>query len=811
MEAFKYWLFGKEAGEYTSLHFEFDTLLGTPVVLLILLAAAAGAVYFWWPRLKHVPQPVRYTLTGLRVFSMLLVLFLVFDPSIVARQIKASKHYVAVLFDDSQSMRIVGPHGVSRGERLLKAYHAHRADFEDKLKQTHQVALYRFGDQVDRLRKAASLTFDRHESDITGAIQGALRQLEGVNVSAVVLFSDGVQQTRQDMADIDKTIGKDVPVFAVGTDTESAWRDLELADMTVTRTNFDKSPVAVTVRAGSTGLAGEKAIAEVLDGNHVVASAPFTIGGNAEEDPVRLQFVPTKKDWLEYVARVRLADTGPADRSIAVENIALPGKDRVTANNSRSFLVDNREKTYRILYFSGRPNWENKFVRRALEEDPQLKMASLIRISGKERKFEYRGRKSSLSNPLYEGFDTTKVNAPRYDEAVFIRLGLKKDELANGYPMDPAELYPFDLVIWGDIEREFFDQKHLELTRDFVAKRGGSFLLFGGPRAFAEGHYAGTIIETMLPVMLDPGAAQRQTDKINLFHAVPSVEGFLSGMWALNPDAKQNQAIWNNLPKLAGVNRFPMTRAGGTVMARVASEGSSVDGQPLFVTQRYGEGTCAVLATGETWQWHMETARDKDVHGRFWRQLVRGLVKDVPEPVQLQSRTDALTVGQPMRLRFLIRDKLFTAREGLDTTIQVTAPGAQAADLPVEESIEDPGVYEVELTPQKPGPYVLNVNALDSKGAVVGTLEKAVLAHPDNREYQGARFNPGFLKQLAKKSGGAYFTLNQLGDVARHIPWPEDETSEVRRIHLWHFPLFFFLVAAVLATEWYLRRRNGQA
>ena len=56
--------------------------------------------------------------------------------------------------------------------------------------------------------------------------------------------------------------------------------------------------------------------------------------------------------------------------------------DHIAQNNTRAFAIDNRPKQYRILYVCGRPNWQNKFFRMALEEDDkQLKLTSLIAIS----------------------------------------------------------------------------------------------------------------------------------------------------------------------------------------------------------------------------------------------------------------------------------------------------------------------------------------------------------------------------------------------------------------------------------------------
>ena len=129
-------------------------------------------------------------------------------------------------------------------------------------------------------------------------------------------------------------------------------------------------------------------------------------------------------------------------------------------------------------------------ITRALEETgwrvsqrPKYQSASSIAASGRralyrvlnnaEPKFVFRpGKRSSISNPLFEGFDDDR-DRPRYDETVFLRLGASESELLSGYPATPEELFKFDLLIWGDVKRGFFNTTQFEVTRDFVEKRGG--------------------------------------------------------------------------------------------------------------------------------------------------------------------------------------------------------------------------------------------------------------------------------------------------------------------------------------------------
>lgn len=788
-----HWITGTTDRAYEGFSFEFGAPLGIPTALLLLAFAVAGAGWYWWTRLWAVEGRRRCGLVALRGAGVVLLLLLLFDPVLVAGRLEPGEQFVLLLFDDSRSMTVPGADGRTRGQRLLETYAG--AGFAERLRQSHQVVLFRFGEGLERLRDPAELQFARRATDLVGAVEAALRKMAGVSVSAVVLFSDGVQQTQYPPPAV-ATLAAQVPVFTVGTDPDTIWRSLELADLSVVRPPFDHSPVALTARIRSTGLTGEEVWLDVAEGSRTVASSSFVVAEDIDERGVRLEFTPGSQGWLHYQARIRLAGESA-------------GKDPVSQDNVRDFLVDNRTRTYRILYFGGRPGWEHKFLRRALEADPQLAFSSLIRISGAERKFVFQGGAASLSNPLFEGFYEGGTGGPRYDEAVFLRLGLQESELVSGYPLEPGDLFPFHLLIWGDVERDFFAQVQLELTREFVSRRGGSFLVFGGPRSLAEGGYAGTPIEAMLPFVL--GATDRGNAGMDRpFHPRPTIEGLLSGVWDLGGGPLRNEADWASLPELYGLNRLAATRAGATVLARTASPTAALDDRPLFARQRYGEGACAVLATGATWPWQMLAEGEDSFFGPFWRRLVRDLLKDVPEPVLLVAGAEDLHVGDQRRLEFLVRDRLFVRREGLGTRIEVTGADGTVRALPVEESIEETGLYAVEFSPREPGMHRFELAAQDPEGALVAALEQAVLVHPDDRELRHSRYDPAFLQEIAAHIGGRFYSLEELDEIPAQIPRTHSQQQRRDRFHLWHLPVFYLVLVLLFTSEWYLRRKQGQ-
>ena len=168
-------------------------------------------------------------------------------------------------------------------------------------------------------------------------------------------------------------------------------------------------------------------------------------------------------------------------------------------------VVDRGGGPYRVLYVCGRPNWEFKFLRRALAEDDQLELVGLVRIARREPKFSFRSKAGESTNPLFRGFEhPDEESAERYDQPVLIRLGTKdENELRDGFPKTADELYRYDAVILDDVEAGFFTQDQLTLLQNFVSRRGGGLLMLGGPDSFAAGRYDRTPVGNLLPVYVD--------------------------------------------------------------------------------------------------------------------------------------------------------------------------------------------------------------------------------------------------------------------------------------------------------------------
>ena len=57
--------------------------------------------------------------------------------------------------------------------------------------------------------------------------------------------------------------------------------------------------------------------------------------------------------------------------------------------------------------------------------------------------------------------------------------------------------------------------------------------------------------------------------------------------------------------------------------------------------QRFGEGRVGALMVGDLWRWGMRDEEARKDLERSWRQMMRWLVVDVPDRIEIVARADA--------------------------------------------------------------------------------------------------------------------------------------------------------------------------
>src|SRR5436190_7384550 len=211
-------LFGHEGAVFTNGTFGFDARPGR--LLLVLIALLLGAiVYFVYirPRVR-LTKPATLVLVVLRSALLTLMVLLLLRPVVVVSSVIPRSSYVAVVIDDSLSMKVKDmPGGTTRLDAVKQALLSGQNSFMNRLEEKFKTSLYGFSGSLVKLKDGNDLFGEGHASDPAGAIDETVKRSAGMPLSAVVIATDGAANVRNDLAATLRELrARDIPVFTVG-------------------------------------------------------------------------------------------------------------------------------------------------------------------------------------------------------------------------------------------------------------------------------------------------------------------------------------------------------------------------------------------------------------------------------------------------------------------------------------------------------------------------------------------------------------------------------------------------------------------
>ncbi len=771
------------------------------VVAILLLA---------WTYLRaRADRKLRTACAFLKLLGLAALLACLLDPLWSSQRARPGANFLAILADNSQGMNIkdLGETG-TRGAALTNLLAPQAGNWQDKLESTFQLRRYIFDARLQSSKEFSELQFDGRASAIGAALRTIGERFRGQPLAGVLLLTDG---NATDLPDGKLDTTGLPPIYPVIIGRDDTINDIAIQKVAVSQTAFEDQPVTVQAEVLAGGYGGRMITAQLLDQDGKVVQE-LNQRATRNTDTFRFQLRPEKAGISFYRVRVSAKDE--------LGQFAQPATtlEATLANNTRIITVDRGKGPYRILYVSGRPNWEFKFLNRALAEDNQMELVGLIRIAKKEKgfgQFEFRSRPGESANPLFRGFDRTTEDTEGYNEPVLIPLNTKDaTELAGGFPKTADLLNGYHAVILDDLEADFFTRDQMSLLQKFVSERGGGLLMLGGAESFHQGKYEHTAVGKMLPVYLD---YTRETKPLVNLRLNLTREGWLQPWARLRDNEASERTRLTEMPALQVLNRVRDVKPGASVIAEVQDESGAK--YPALVAQRFGNGRVGALLIGDLWRWGLRDEAMRHDQDKAWRQMIRWLIADVPQRIEFVAEPKRDDPNQAMALRVRVRDKEFKPLDNATVKVTVSAVGdeifntnrANSVRLNAEPALAEAGAYEAQFVPRAAGGYLAEAVVADEGGVEVGRTQVGWSADPAAEEFKSLRPNHALLESIARQTGGEVVSRNGLAGLADMLPNRNAPITESVTTPLWHKPLVFLLALACFASEWGLRRWKGMA
>src|ERR1022692_1379309 len=639
------------------------------ILVLLIFVAAAGLAWLIRSRLAEAAPMIRgwraWLIWTLQTLLAALVLVLLWQPAITIAELKPQQNIIAVLVDDSRSMSI-SEEGATRQSQAVKAL---QSGVLDTLNRSFQTRLYRVDDVPARIENLKDL----HPTAPSTRLGDSLKQLSDetsdLPIGAVVLLSDGADNSGGiGEAAISALRARHIPVHTVGFGRERSEHDVELDDAVVAPRALAESRIAAKIAFHQRGYAGRKVTLTVRD---VSTATPKVLAQRT---------VTAIADGNQQTEMV-MFNVGPAGaKTLQIAADPLPGEEN-TANNALTRVVNVSSEPLRILYIEGEPRWEYKFIRQAEEDDRMVQIVSMVRTS---------------ENKIYrQGIADPK-------------------ELAAGFPSRPEDLFAYQGLIIGSVEAGYFNPTQQELIREFVDRRGGGLLLLGGQLAMADGGWNASKLTDLMPTTLptQAGAFHREADpKSGATHKTAELApaGVDSIITRLVDDPAANAAKWQKLPYLMDYEDPGTLKPGATVLANmITPEGKKL---PLLITENFGRGRTAIMATGGSWRWQMSSPLGDTAHDLFWQQLLRWVASDTPGHVTASVPAQMLLDNGAITLTAEVRDTQYNPAPDAKVEAHILGPGGVNALVEMAPVPDSPGQFQAAWSAPKVGAYLTEVTA----------------------------------------------------------------------------------------------------
>ncbi|HEV3203046.1 MAG TPA: hypothetical protein VGY77_01625 [Gemmataceae bacterium] len=772
--------------------------------VLIAGAAGAGVFFLYFLERPHQSSLRRALMALLRTALIMLLILLLMRPVLVAEYSGARQRGVALVIDNSQSMKqrdqrlsppdllrvaiaenLVAPdisiqdspalenvaeklppnpdrvqlvRAVLSNPRLqliqgLQAHGPlHGYLFGQRLQSLRNLSMAKGGESTGVEEWLTALKADEPRTALADAINDLLLRKEGDLPAAIVLMTDGRDNaSRSSLEEAARECARlKIPLHIYGTGSPEAGL-LQIKDIGTPDTLFFEDTVSVPIRWRSQGLKEGQVELTLTLGGKVVAHREVPL---REEEEVRevLTFVPEKGG--ETDENVDLAATIKFKGNPAFQD-ELKKPVRV---------IDRRVK---ILYLENTPRWEFKFLQPALLRDRRVE-ATFLLVDGDPRVLQ-------SGRPFLAAF-------PARDQ-----------------------LFLYDLLILGDVPAQYLTPERLEWIRDFV-KEGGGLVLIAG-RHHAPAGYVDTPLAEVLPLEVLPQKFPVEYDaRPQAFVPVLTEAGKRNDMLALAEGEEENLRVWKELPGIYW--HYPVTklRPGGTALLNHPTAKTGEQPMPVLAAQYYGKGQVLFLAMEETWRWRFNVG-DR-YFARFWGQVIYQIglphLLGNSKRVQLALEHADVLWGRPSS----IYARLFDA--DFHPLIEERVP-ARLDFLDAKAGEERSQKITLEAVPGQPGEYrVLLPNDLAGRFELkMESPEPATLAYrvvlPPQHEMEPGGMEEDVLREAARISGGQFYREEDLHLLPSRIE-PQNATFAHRQeVVLWN-PLAMLVFLVLVTAEWVLRK-----
>ena len=737
-------------------------------------------------------------LVVMRLAALVILGFILIEPTWVRKVKREIEREVVILIDDSASMGLIDD-GETKTRSEIGAEALVKSKLEESLKSRVRVRTLHTARSVKEEGVSTGEGWE-DSTDLASALDTILEQVPPEQLAGVVMLTDGRHNRPARVEDTARRFGiLDAPIGMVAIGSDVPPMDASILSIEAPEAIHLGDRMRVTVETLFQGYKGKTAKVTLMQGDKSLETREIQIPQDTHREEIRFAQLPEEGGVNDY--RVEIS---------GLES------ERFADNNSWDFETSITDARTHVLIVESYPRWEFRYLRNL---------------------FYGRDKSIHLQHVLLNPDRIANQNDPAIPASADRPFG---EASATRLPATEADWRKFDVIIIGDVDTRAIDAQHWDIISRCVNDRAAMLVMVSGPRSMPHG-LTSDAAKALVPAEMDWGSRTYFQNSDKPFRFGLTAEGLRHPITQQSIGESANEQVWSQFPEISWRHPIKSVKEGAEVLLTAVSTdetgrtNSAADLQnalkalserkqreaenALLITRQTGKGKVALLLTDRTWRLR-EGAGDV-FHHRFWGNLVQWgagpTLRAGGERVRLG--TDQLTYtpdDKPKIIARLRNTDLTPVTDAEPKAEVVDESGKVVATVPMSAVDGSEGLYEVTLDPFKnAGRYQVRVAGKEVTGLLSqeggGEVKTGfrVIGSRGPIELAETTLNLPLMQTIADLSGGKVVKPDMISELKNLFISEKEDDYEVRETSLWDNGWLLGLFALLLTGEWVLRRSGG--
>lgn len=319
------------------------------ILIPLILMSGLFTYYLYKITIPKINRRIKWLLISLRTLSLIIILFLFFEPILAINSKREVNPTTLVFIDNSGSMSAASNTKILT-EDFLKKW--------TNLRSTDDLSIFLFGDSTREFTETSRINFSDKTSNFTKIIDKVRESEE--NITSVLLVSDGIITDGVNPINGAEKLG--IPFYTIGLGDTTKNKDLILRNIVYDKNILSNSSAPIIVSLEQRGFNGSKVTASLLEDNRLIEKKDILLDDNNSQTFL-----------FNYTAKI------PGEKKLTLK-LSTVENEKNPNNNSKTFFVTVLENRKNIVLISSSPSSDLTFIKNSLFLDSTLSVKTITEI-----------------------------------------------------------------------------------------------------------------------------------------------------------------------------------------------------------------------------------------------------------------------------------------------------------------------------------------------------------------------------------------------------------------------------------------------